>query len=527
LTAGEAFMGCLYLEGAEDSFSVDASDLIFLQALASQLAVASDRAQLAEQERLRQERERRRLEAQLDELRRALQEAKLVYRSQEMEMALGVARRVAPTDATVLIMGESGTGKELFARTIHAVSPRRKKPLVVVDCGAIPTSLIDSELFGHEKGAYTGAGQRKIGRLAEADGGTVLLDEIGELPLEVQSKLLRFVQDKQLTPVGDTRSRTVDARLIAATNCDLAAEVAAGRFREDLYHRLNVVRLLIPPLRERPDDILYLADHFLEIYALLYGKNVRQLTPEAEALMVQYTWPGNVRELQNRVMQAVILCEDEELGVAELALPTLAEAPPPRTVGATAPAAMPLLASGPRPARTDALSGGPGQGAGGASHGTRDTHRLWEIVRAALARQIEAALGDGGGRAVPLGRWLSDDLVLEASAAAGGRLRRGASVVGIAETTFRRRVRRAAEQAATGLAPRPASWQEVRDALAALVRAPGVRGVNLLERTQQVFFEEVVARAPGDTRLHAALLGVTAATYRRRAARLAPLITTS
>jgi len=243
--------------------------------------------------------------------------------------------------------------------------------------------------------------------------------------------------------------------------------------------------------------------------------------------MVQYAWPGNVRELQNRVMQAVILCEDEELGVAELALPTLAEGPLSRAGGATTPATMPLLAAGPEPARKDALSGAPGQGSGGASHGTREPDRLWEVVRAALARQIEAAVGDGKGRAVPLGRWLSDDLVLEASAATGGRLRRGASVVGIAETTFRRRVRRASEQAATGLAPRPASWQEVRDALAELVRSPGLRGVNLLDRTQQVFFEEVLARTPGDVRLHSALLGVTAPTYRRRAARLRAVIASS
>ncbi len=246
-----------------------------------------------------------------------------------MEAILDVARRVAPTKATVLLIGESGTGKELVARTIHELSPFRAKPLVVVDCGAIPTTLIESELFGHERGAYTGAQERRIGRLLEAEGGTVVLDEIGELPLEVQSKLLRFVQERQVVPVGGTRVHHVDTRLIAVTNRELAVEAAAGRFREDLFYRLNVVRITVPPLRERSEDILHLAEHFLDHFATQYQKGPLRFTDHARDSLIEHTWPGNVRELSNRIMQAVILSERSEIGWRELELESL---PPEQTV---------------------------------------------------------------------------------------------------------------------------------------------------------------------------------------------------
>jgi len=525
LIAGKTCLGCLYIDGCTDTIAMDAADLFFLKALASQLAVAADRAQLAEQEKRRQEQERQRLESELEDLRSALQEAKLVYRSPEMEALLAVARRVAPTEATVLIMGESGTGKELLARTIHQVSPRHNRPLVVVDCGAIPTSLIESELFGHEKGAYTGAGERKIGRLAEADGGTVLLDEIGELPIEVQSRLLRFVQEKQLTPVGGSRSRAVDARLIASTNRDLAAEAAAGRFREDLYHRLNVVRLVVPPLRQRPEDILHLAEHYREIYGLLYRKTLLRFTPEAEALLAQSLWPGNVRELQNRIMQAVILSEGSELGVAELGLGPSGEsgaiafavetAPEPSATGPASAGTQPTQGSLERPPSAEAPSPGP-QPEIVRPAGREPLHTL----RSALATQIAATMTDDGPRALPLGKWLSEDLMLEAAAANGGVARRAAMTLGMAETTFRRRLQKARELSAAGLAARPAAWRPVRNALADLVRAPQSDGESLLARARRVLIEEIAARVTEDPRVRSALLGVTPLTYQRWTDRL-------
>lgn len=494
LVADEGVQGYLLLSGPASEVGLDSSDLIFLRALASQLAVAQDRSHLSRQEKLRAERERRQLDAEIDDLRRALQEAKLLYKSPQMEAVLAAARRVAPTDATVLVTGESGTGKELLARTIHEVSPRRKKPLVVVDCGAIPPTLIESELFGHEKGAYTGAAQRRIGRLAEAEGGTVLLDEIGELPLEMQAKLLRFVQEKQITPIGSSQARLVDARLIAATNRDLGAEVAAGRFRQDLYYRLNVIRLVLPPLRDRPDDILSLAHHFLETYAALYHKPVRGLSAQAEGLLLRFSWPGNVRELQNRMMQAVILCEGHELGPGDLALPSLlVEAP--AAPGEAHPRAEVSAPRGPAP--PPAANG-------------------WDRLEASLVAQVEEAMERGLARAFPLGRWLSDDLVAEAHAAAGGVPRRGAALVGIPESTFRRRLQRVSQQATAGLSTRSPSWVAVRRALTDVVSLPDPVGQDRIERAERLLLRALVARLPDDVRFGAALLGVTATTFARR-----------
>ena len=503
LLTSEACLGCLYLEVDGEASTIDSSDLLLLKALVTPMAVAMDRAQLTAQEKRRLEEERQRLTTELTELRGALQAAKLVYRSSEMEAVLSVARRVAPTDATVLITGESGTGKELLARAIHELSPRRSRSLTVVDCTAVPTTLVESELFGHERGAYTGADQRKLGRLAEADGGTVLLDEIGELPLEVQSKLLRFVQEKRFTPVGGSGERAVDVRVIAATNRDLAAEVRAGRFREDLYYRLNVIRLIVPPLRERPHDILHLSDHFREVFSLLYRKGIVGMTPEAEAVLLQYEWPGNVRELQNRIMQAVILCEAREIGVPELgpadaAFPVADSA----SVG-LARAESTGSPAEPHPKRHDASAG----------------LDPWTALRQALARQIAEITAAGPKRAVPLGEWLREDLMLEANAASEGVSRRAAAAVGIPETTFRRRLGQAENRKAAGLAERPESWRSVRTILAGIVGAAEGEEGDLPARAERILMEELDSGGPRDIRFRSTVLGVSVPTYRRRSVR--------
>ena len=501
LVAGEQAMGCLYLDGRAEALELDSSDLYFLRALAAQLAAALDRARLAEEERRRADRESRRLRAELEELRQGAGKTRLEYRSPKMEALLSTARRVAPTDATVLITGESGTGKELLARTIHELSGRSNKPLVVIDCGAIASSLIDSELFGAERGAYTGAQERRLGRLTEADGATVLLDEIGELPLEVQTKLLRFVQERQLTPVGGTRPRKVDVRVIAATNVDLAARVADGRFREDLYYRLNVVHLTLPPLRERPDDILHLAGQFLERYSTLHDKDPCALSAAAERVLRRHPWPGNVRELQNRVMQAVILSEKDELGPVELGLADASETGASETVD--------------RPGET------PSADSGDLSRADPGTECVWQRLQVALAAQIDAAVGGEVRLAVPIGRWLKDDLVLAADTVARGVARRGAILLGVPETTFRRRQGKAAAQAKAGLSPRPNTWTAVRTLLEQAVRENETIGEDLLDRTQRLLMGEVASRAGDDVRLGSALMGVTLPTYRRRLARSA------
>lgn len=227
---------------------------------------------------------------------------------------------VAPSRASVLLLGESGTGKELVARAIHYNSPRRDLPFVAVNCAAIPETLIESELFGHVKGAFTGATGAREGRFAAADHGTLFLDEIADMPLPVQAKVLRALQEQSFEPVGSSKSVSVDVRIIAATHKDLQKEIAAGTFRMDLYYRLAVFPIALPPLRERTDDIMLLAGHFLAAAARDMGKRITGLTPEAQALLSRYRWPGNVRELQNCMERAAIVARGDLVGAGDLLL---------------------------------------------------------------------------------------------------------------------------------------------------------------------------------------------------------------
>jgi two-component system, NtrC family, response regulator len=237
-------------------------------------------------------------------------------------------RRVARTDVTVLISGESGTGKELVARAIHAKSPRRNRPFVAINCGAIPENLVESELFGHEKGSFTGAHTQRKGRLEMADGGTVFLDEIAELPPAVQVKLLRVLQERQLERVGGREVIPLDVRILAATNRDIKRETAEGRFREDLYYRLVVVTISTPPLRDRLEDLSLLATHFLERFSAEYKVRARAFSSEALTAMRTYRWPGNVRELENRIKRAIIMAQGRRITPADLDLPAIAEEAP-------------------------------------------------------------------------------------------------------------------------------------------------------------------------------------------------------
>jgi formate hydrogenlyase transcriptional activator len=225
--------------------------------------------------------------------------------------------KVAPSDSTVLILGETGTGKELIARAFHRRSNRATRAFVRVNCAAIPQSLIASELFGHEKGAFTGALQRRVGRFESADGGTLFLDEVGDLPIETQIVLLRVLQEREFERVGSSHPISVDVRLIAATNRDLTAAIAAGTFRRDLFYRLNVVPIVIPPLRQRAADIPLLVEYFVGRYAKAAGKTIRHIGKQTLEQLVAYDWPGNIRELQNVVERAVILSETDTFFVDE------------------------------------------------------------------------------------------------------------------------------------------------------------------------------------------------------------------
>ena len=240
--------------------------------------------------------------------------------SQKMQGIFSVTRKVATTDAPVLIMGESGTGKELVAAAIHRLSIRQQNPFIVINCGAIPENLLESELFGHEKGAFTGAHIQRKGRFEMADGGTLFLDEIGELPMTLQVKLLRFLQERMVERVGGREQIEVDTRVIAATNRDLKEAMQAGNFREDLYYRLGVIFISIPPLRDRNGDALLMAKAFMERYADENRKKIKGFTIDAIDATEQYTWPGNVRELENRIKRAVIMSDGQKLTPEDLEL---------------------------------------------------------------------------------------------------------------------------------------------------------------------------------------------------------------
>jgi formate hydrogenlyase transcriptional activator len=259
----------------------------------------------------------------------------IVGTSQSLRCVVTDIETVAPTDSTVLICGETGTGKELMARVIHDLSGRRSGPFIKLNCAAIPTGLLESELFGHERGAFTGAVSQRIGRFELADGGTIFLDEIGELTLELQPKLLRILQEREFERLGGSRTIHTNARLIAATNRDLERMVAENRFREDLYYRLNVFPVEVPPLRKRPEDIPLLVDHFALQFSRRMNRQIEAVSSEAMVALSQYTWPGNVRELQNVIERAVILSHGRILEVPVRDLRVRAGASPLTPTGQT------------------------------------------------------------------------------------------------------------------------------------------------------------------------------------------------
>lgn len=404
--------------------------------------------------------------------------AGLIYQSPQMRSLLESCRLVAPTDATVLINGESGTGKEMLARTLHDMSSRADKPYIIVDCGAVVGSLIESELFGHVKGAFTGADRAFSGRLKEADGGTLLLDEVGELPLDIQVKLLRYVQERQIVAVGSNVYDAIDTRIIAATNKDLMALVKAGKFREDLYYRLNVFAVTTPPLRDRPDDVLLLANHFLKVYAQRYDKSVRSFSADAEQALHEHRWPGNVRELVNLINRGVILCKDSQLNSIHLGLFPDA---------ALADVAVPVSAAGPEQA-VAALQG-------------------W------LANLVTLSLA-APGELPPLGQWLEEDLILASLALHEEVLNRAATALGVPESTLRRKVARLRESHGTTAPRRPDDWYPAAPLLNGLIQLALSRRQPLLEMVMQALVREIESR-PVNKKDAALLLGVSMPTYRR------------
>ncbi len=394
----------------------------------------------------------------------------LVFSSPEMQQVLDTADLAAPTDATVLLSGESGTGKELVARYIHAKGSRHDQPLIVVDCGAVAPSLIESELFGHVKGAFTGATSNFKGRLKEADGGTVLLDEIGELPLDTQVKLLRFVQDRQLAAVGSNQYETVDARVIAATNKDLKEMVDAGEFREDLFYRLNVFSISVPPLRDRASDVLKIATHYLQQFATRYNKTITGFTRDAEQALQQYDWPGNVRELSNVINRAVILSKDQLVSSIQLGVFGAGDA---------------VVVSEPEPATG---------------------------LRPMLKTVIDVA--SRGATPMPAGRYLEEDFILMSISHHDGVLNRAAMTIGMPESTLRRKIQKIEQDYGSTDPERPGDWPVTTELYAEVMRAAAEDSGHPLDLLVNLLFEEIESRALNKT-TSAQLLGVSLPTYRR------------
>jgi formate hydrogenlyase transcriptional activator len=321
LTTARRRLGALVFASVQAS-AYDPADVGFLQLVANQVAVAVENA-LAFQEIEAAFREIKVLKDQLAQEKAYLEEevrtehhfGEIVGESAALDRVLKEVETVAPTGSTVLIRGETGTGKELIARALHDLSPRKGRTFVKLNCAAIPTGLLESELFGHEKGAFTGAISQKIGRFELAHQGTLFLDEVGDIPPELQPKLLRVLQEQEFERLGGTKTLRVDVRLVAATNRDLATMVADGHFRSDLYYRLNVFPVMLPPLRERPDDIPRLVRHFTQQFALRMGRRIETIPSPVLESLVRYPWPGNVRELQNVIERAVILSRGASLQV--------------------------------------------------------------------------------------------------------------------------------------------------------------------------------------------------------------------
>jgi formate hydrogenlyase transcriptional activator len=337
LTTARRRLGALVFTCKQMS-TYDAADVEFLQHVANQVSLAVENT-LAFQQLAAHNEQLTKEKAYLEEEVRSEKFKDMVAESAALREALKKVETVAPTSSTVLICGETGTGKELVARGLHGLSPRRERTFVKLNCAAIPTGLLESELFGHEKGAFTGAIMQKVGRFELAHKGTLFLDEVGDIPLELQPKLLRVLQEQEFERLGGTRTIKVDVRLIAATNRDLAKMVAEGRFRSDLYYRLNVFPVTLPPLRERPDGIPHLVRHFAQQFARRMGKRIETIRPEVMDALVRYPWPGNVRELQNIIERAVILSRGPVLQIpaGELSVPMVQTAASEPRAAAAAP----------------------------------------------------------------------------------------------------------------------------------------------------------------------------------------------
>ena len=517
LLSRDQVMGALLIEAEED---LDDSDLLFLTAIADQIAGALDRLELAERQEFLNARESASLRAEIQELKshateysESIEPNPIVAISQPMRDVLAYIGKVAPTDASILIMGESGAGKEVMAKAIVEASHRAQAPLVTVDCSAIAHSLIDSELFGRVKGAFTGADDASPGRIAQADGGTLFLDEIGELPMDVQAKLLRFVQEKELIAVGDTRRRRIDTRIICATNRDLLFESSQGRFRSDLYYRLQVLQVTIPPLRERQADLPALAESFMRRYSQQFGKSVNGFSDSAWQKISHYHWPGNVRELQNAILRATLTAEHDIIDAVDLQfgeeLPT-----PEQSVFTSETLGRAEIHQAPQTSSIENF-----QTTNPVIADQQDTSETddWSTLTSLLAGQVSALVADSRLEA-PIGRWLADTVVLTAARVADGVARQAARLLGIPETTLRRQLTKARQNEDNPFQLMSQQWLTSLPALTDLLEnllSHSEEDTEFAEHCQVLLLQQVANHIGNDRKAGAALMGITPPTYAR------------
>lgn len=491
---------CFYLYADNSDFVITQDTKALISSITLQLGKALRRVRLEQQ-----------VNAQLQNQVEALLQddfdpSKIVHRSESMKRLLRQAQRAATSDATVLITGESGTGKERLMHAIHQFSPRRSKPLVIVDCGAIPETLIESELFGHAKGAFTGATGNVAGKIKEANNGTLILDEIGELPLLMQSKLLRFVQEKHYTPVGSSEVYDVDVKIVAITNRDLAAEVQRGSFRKDLYYRLNVVTLNIPPLRERREDIPLLANYFLNLFAHRYGNGNHFLSAQTLESMKLYDWPGNIRELENCLMQAMLLSESNEISIQQLNLANERNADE-STTDAIVTETKSSAAIETNPEESHEINK--------CSPSINATpyidENTWRVsLSQAFTVLLEEIERSSQFRTAPIGKWIEDDLVLEAYRFGKENIRDIALKLDISLSTARRRVLQVTHSPVSTI--KPDCWPKVLYQLSPIARGE-LHVNNCLQVIKLLLLEQMLQTTDGSMSLAAQRLGVSEPTF--------------
>jgi diguanylate cyclase (GGDEF)-like protein len=454
---------CFFISGVASKFQVKHDTKVLLSGLIRQLGKALRRSRLEEELNRKLESHNEQLQNELTTLKEGLQESNIIFQSSIMHSLMKHAKRAAMTDTTVLVTGESGTGKERLIHALHTLGPRANKALVIVDCGSIPETLIESELFGYIKGAFTGAQNSSKGKIADAQGGVLVLDEIGELPLQMQTKLLRFVQEKHYTPVGGNKLIDIDVKIIAVTNRDLATEVEKGTFRRDLYYRLNVLTLHNPPLRERAEDITLLSTHFLKRFAEQFSTNKKMLSEQAAKHMQQYAWPGNIRELENRLMQATLMCEGDVIEWELLNVLSNTVATPPNTTQENKhlpePDYFPPPIDTVQPASAIV-----------ASHSevnsiSMDKPSTLANLTGVLKQCFQSSDQSSQLFNAPIGQWIEDDLILQTFVQSGEKMRTTAARLHISQSKARRRVDKILADQSEQNQYRPANWHDIQQAL--------------------------------------------------------------